>query len=79
MNIYKSFPSFYDVFNHLLTNDGKIGYTYVTFNPKLTTKDSHTFDESGNSIYKIDILGIAHNPNTEDNINKILESIKFFD
>ncbi len=58
--------------------DGKLGYTYVIFNPKLQTTESYTFIESGNYIYEFNILGMSYNPKTVDNINKILSSIKFF-
>jgi len=59
--------------------DGKLGYTYVIFNPKLQTTESYTFVESGNYIYDINILGRTYNQNTVDNMNQILGSIKFFD
>ena len=59
--------------------DGKVGYTFVIHNPTSHTLESFTFVETYDYTYNIHILGMVYNPNTADDIKKILDSIKFFD
>jgi len=61
------------------TYDGEIGYTYVTNNRPIQAIISHSMITSGIFTYDINLMGMAYNPETIDNFNNILGSIKFFD
>ncbi|WP_458719199.1 hypothetical protein [Candidatus Nitrosocosmicus sp. R] len=77
LNHLKNVDITQDIFTAIY--DGRIGYTFVVLDPTSQTKQSFTFVGTKDHLYNIHISGMSYNPNTTDNMNKILNSIKFFD
>ncbi len=57
---------------------GEIGYTFVTNDPMNQSITAHTTIKHGPYTYEITLTGMSYYPKTIDNLNHILESIKFF-